>query len=68
MVVQCNQTGKTHKVKIASLSQEDLEQLKASDLTRGSQIMMEYNKKSYPVTVQKVISDSLADCECCLVC
>ena len=45
--VQCNQTGKIHKVKVTSLSREDLEPLGGNDYSKGSQPLLEYNKKSY---------------------
>ena len=63
--VKCNQTGKIIKAKLTSLSREDTESLTASDLKKGSQLLLESNKKSYPVTVQKVVtinSDSEGMC------
>lgn len=55
--VKCNQTGKIFKEKVSTLSREDLQEpLTAADFLRGSQLLMDINKKSYPVTVQKVVT------------
>ena len=53
--VKCNQTGKLFKVKVTVLSRNDDDCLTIEDLVEGSQLLMTANKKSYPVTVQKVI-------------
>ena len=53
--VKCNQTGKFFKVKVTVLSRNDDDCLTIEDLVEGSQLLMTANKKSYPVTVQKVI-------------
>jgi hypothetical protein len=34
-----------------------MEPLTTADLNKGSQLLLESNKKSYPVTVQKVVTD-----------
>lgn len=54
--VKCNQSGKLFNVKVEVLSREDMEPLGETDLYKGSQLLMEMKKKSYPVTVEKVIS------------
>lgn len=43
-------------VKVATLSREDGESLTELDLTPGNQLLMEMNKKSYPISVIKIIS------------
>lgn len=57
--VKCNQSGKIIKTKITSLSNEEGDYLTAADLVPGSQLILDCDKKSYPVTVIKVsgISD-----------
>ena len=54
--MKCNQTGKVIKVKVAALTRCDDGNMTLGDLTEGSQLLMIMNKKSYPVTVQKIIS------------
>lgn len=54
MVVKCNQTGTTHKVEVTELSREDGEPLTKSCITKGNQLLMEKDKKSYPVTIVKI--------------
>ena len=56
---------KCHKVKVTSLSREDLEPLGGNDFSKGSQLLLEYNKKSYPVSVLKVESLTEGCCCCC---
>ena len=51
--VKCNQTGKVFKVKVASLSRVDDGNMSADDLAEGSQLLMNMNRKEYPVTVLK---------------
>ena len=51
--VKCNQTGKVFKVKVASLSRVDDGNMSAEDLAEGSQLLMNMNRKEYPVTVLK---------------
>ena len=56
--VKCNQTGKIFRVKISSLSKDDMDSsLSAADLAQGSQLIMDFEKKSYPVTVMKVTDE-----------
>ena len=56
--VKCNQSGKLFKVKIAALSNPDLEPITTmAELEKGTQLLLEFNKKSYPVTVLKTIED-----------
>ena len=54
--MKCNQTGKLFRVKVTVLSRVDKECLTQDDLAEGSQLVMTNNKKSYPVSVQKVVS------------
>ena len=54
--VKCNQSGKKYKVGIIALSREDGEHLTELDLKEGSELLMDYKKRSYPV---KVISTDL---------
>ena len=54
--MKCNQTGKVFKVKVAALTRCDDGNMTMDDLTEGFQLLMIMNKKSYPVTVQKIIS------------
>ena len=54
--VKCNQTGKVYKVKVTALARTDEEDMTMDDLVQGSQLLLTLNKKSYPVTVQKVVS------------
>ena len=49
------QTGKLFQVKV-TLSRVDEECMTLDDLAEGSQLLMMNNKKSYPVSVQKIIS------------
>ena len=49
--VTCNQTGEHFNVYIDSLFNDAGENLTSNDLKPGSQALMEYKKKSYPVTV-----------------
>ena len=58
MVVKCNQSGKEYTVKVGALSRADLDEITPEDLTRGSQLLIDYGKKSYPVTVQRIKSAS----------
>lgn len=53
MNVKCNQTGKVFKVKVTSLSRVDDGNMSAEDLAEGSQLLMNMNRKEYPVTVLK---------------
>ena len=56
--VKCNQTGKIFRAKISSLSKDDIDSsLSAADLAQGSQLIMDFEKKSYPVTVMKVTDE-----------
>ena len=52
--VQCNQTGKMIKSDVQALSREDGQPLSGDNLKKGVQLLLECNKKSYPVTVIKV--------------
>lgn len=54
VTAQCNQTNKKFKVDASVLSRDDGEPLTEDDVTMGSQLLMEYNKKSWPVTVIKI--------------
>ena len=53
MNVKCNQTGKVFKVKVTSLSRVDDGNMSVEDLAEGSQLLMNMNRKEYPVTVLK---------------
>ena len=53
MNVKCNQTGKVFKVKVTSLSRVDDGNMSAEDLAEGSLLLMNMNRKEYPVTVLK---------------
>ena len=53
--MQCNQMGKEHKVRITSLSREDGQPVTISDLMEGKELLLDYNKKSYGVTVLKIV-------------
>lgn len=44
------------EVKVAALTRCDDSNMTMEDLAEGSQLLMVMNKKSYPITVQKVIS------------
>ncbi len=53
--MQCNQSGKNFKVKIVALSTTDSEPLTTmKELEKGAQLLLDWKKKSYPVTVIKV--------------
>lgn len=54
VTVKCNQTNKKFKVDVSSLSREDGEPLTEDDIAPEKQLLMEHNKKSWPVTVIKV--------------
>lgn len=54
--MKCNQSGQIYKAKVTSLCTEDMNSITAADLIEGKQLMMDYNKKSYPVTVMKVVT------------
>lgn len=65
--MKCNQTGKLFRVKVTALSRVDEECMTLDDLAEGSQLLMMNNKKSYPVSVQKIISalsDATAERKC----
>lgn len=47
---------KVYKVKVTALARTDEEDMTMDDLVQGSQLLLTLNKKSYPVTVQKVVS------------
>ena len=49
--VKYNQTGKVLKTKLSFLSKEDFGLLTLDDLAEGSQLILDMDKKSYPVTV-----------------
>ena len=51
--MKCNQTGKLFQVKVTVLSRVD-ESLTQDDLAEGSQLLMTNDKKSYPVSVQRL--------------
>ncbi len=52
--MRCNQTNKKFKVDI-TLSKDDGTPLSQEDMNEGSQLLMEYKKKSWSVTVTSVI-------------
>ena len=53
--MKCNQSGKHFKVKTVALSTADSEPLTLmKELEKGTQLLLDINKKSYPVTVIKV--------------
>lgn len=52
--VKCNQNGRTHKVKVSSLSNKDGEDVTKSDLVPGAQLILDFEDKPYPVTFIKV--------------
>lgn len=54
--VKCNQTGKVFKVDSTALTRGDNESMTMDDLVEGSQLLLQMNKKSYPVTVRRIIS------------
>ena len=56
MCVSCNQTGKEFKVRVSALSRSDDEDLTKDDLVPNSQLLLTLHKKSYPVSVIKVVS------------
>ena len=49
MVVQCAQIGKLHNTKLSNLSRKDSEPFTKKDLTKGSNLIIDMNGKSYPV-------------------
>lgn len=55
--VKRNQTGKVYKVKIDSLSKEDEEPIQKQDLVEGTQRLLTYENKDYPVTFQSVVQN-----------
>lgn len=55
--VKCNQSGKLYTVKVNSLSRKDEQPLTTTDLEKGSQLLMDYRKKSYPVTFVKHLTE-----------
>lgn len=55
--VKCNQSGLVFKTSVDSLSLEDGEPLTDEDLKPGSQVLADWNKKSYIVTVMKIVSN-----------
>ena len=54
--VKCNQTGKLFNVKVTALCKEDGDPVQRDNLVVGAQLIMTLNKKSYPVTLQKIIT------------
>lgn len=56
--VKCNQTGTIHKVKIYFLSKTDDSELCHEDMKAGNELIMDFDKKSYPVTTIKITSQS----------
>lgn len=50
VVVKCNQNGKESVVKTKDLSNHNNGPLSKGDLTKGSQLLLNYKGKSYPVT------------------
>ena len=54
--VKCNQTGKVFKVNSTALTRGVNENMTMADLVEGSQLLLQTNKKSYPVTVWRIIS------------
>ena len=43
-------------MKVTALARSDEEDMTMDDLVQNSQLLLTLNKKSYPVTVQKVVS------------
>ena len=56
--VKCNQSGKLHKANVQDLSLENGQSITEKHLAKGSEVLYEHNKKCYPVTVIKVISEN----------
>lgn len=54
--MKCNQTGKVFKASTKSLSLEDGEDISSEHLKKGTELLLDYDGKAYPVTVMKVIS------------
>ena len=57
MSVRCNQTNKKFKVDVTVLSSANGEPLNSNHLKESSQLLMDYNRKSWPVTVIKVYDE-----------
>ncbi len=55
--MRCNQTNKKFKVDI-TLSKDDGTPLSQEDMNEGSQLLMEYKKKSWSVTVTSSNTES----------
>ncbi len=56
--MKCNQTGKEFTVKLTALSREDGQPVTKVDLTKGKELLLDYNKKAYEVTVSSVSQQS----------
>jgi hypothetical protein len=52
--VKCNQTGKVLKASVKALSLENGQAISESDLKKGAELLLDYNKKSFPVTILQV--------------
>ena len=52
-VVKCCQTGDLHSVTVDELFTENLEPVKLTDLKPGADLMMELNKRIFPITYIK---------------
>lgn len=59
--VKCNQSGKIYKASVKDLSLEDGQAISEEHLEKGTEVLYEYNKRSYPVTVIKVTSEDGQD-------
>lgn len=51
ITVLCNQTQKLHQVEASRLSLEGGEELTEKHTAVGSQVLLEVNRRTYPVTV-----------------
>ena len=55
VLVKCSQTGKKIKAKGGNLSRKDSKPLTAKDLSKGSNLLVEVNGTSYPMTFVEFI-------------
>ena len=55
--MKCNQSGQVFKATVDSLSLEDGQPLSEEALKCGNQVLLDVDKKSYHVTVMKIIQE-----------
>ena len=53
--MNCNQSGCIFTVKTAKLSREDGEAIDQKELIEGCQLLLDHDRKTYPVTLIRII-------------